>query len=80
MFARPMRARGADRGEAIKKRSSSELPQPSPPTRICDIVRAKESTMFNWLVRLWHKIDGWWHPHQAEPSTYRRSNLHGRYR
>jgi hypothetical protein len=47
---------------------------------ICDIVRSKESAMLNWLVRLWHKIDGWAQGRQTLPNTYRPSNLHARRR
>lgn len=35
--------------------------------------------MLNWLLRLWRKISGITHPRPA-PTTYQRSNLHGRYR
>jgi len=30
--------------------------------------------MWNWLVRLWRKIDGWMHSRVATPNPYRRSN------
>jgi hypothetical protein len=50
------------------------------PLRTCDIVPSKESAMWNWLVRLWRKIDGWMHSRAATPKPYRPSNLHGRHR
>jgi len=39
-------------------------------------------TMFNWLVRLWHKFEKRMHRRQIPPvqDTYHASNLHGRYR
>jgi hypothetical protein len=36
--------------------------------------------MLNWLVRLWHKIEGWAHGRQVLPNTYLPSNLHARRR
>jgi hypothetical protein len=36
--------------------------------------------MWNWLVRLWRKIDGWMHARAGTPKQYRPSNLHGRHR
>jgi hypothetical protein len=37
--------------------------------------------MFNWLLRLWRKIEAWTH-RQAGVSQqqYHRSNLHGKHR
>ena len=35
--------------------------------------------MWNWLVRLWQKIDHWFHREET-PQSYHRSNLHGRHR
>jgi hypothetical protein len=36
--------------------------------------------MLNWLVSLWYRVEGWWHPRQTVTNSYRPSNLHGRYR
>jgi hypothetical protein len=36
--------------------------------------------MLKWLVRLWHKIEGWIHPRQTVRNSHQPSNLHGRYR
>src|SRR5579863_5505291 len=36
--------------------------------------------MFNWLVRLWHRIDVWTHRRAGIPPPYYRSNLRVRHR
>ena len=56
-------------------RLTSGMPPP-----ICDIVRSEESAMFNWLIRLWQKFEGWSRGRRNLPDTYRPSNLHARRR
>lgn len=61
-------------------RSDIRAPNRCDTTAYCDIVTAKESAMLNWLVRMWHRIEGWMHPRQTVPNSYHPSNLHGRHR
>ena len=36
--------------------------------------------MLKWLIRFWHRIEGWMHPRHTVANNYHPSNLHGRHR
>jgi len=68
------------RAATQKLRSTTHTPahQADTTSHLC-FVRSKESAMWNWLDRLWRRIDGWMYPRPA-PRPYRPSNLHARHR
>src|SRR5215469_1299153 len=50
----------------------------------CDSVHRKGERMWNWLLRLWHRLEGYVKnprpPHQPTHNPYQSSNLRGRHR